>query len=161
MLFQQFSTNPLPNYINKCPCSCEGVLVPAKNVIPNHFFGIEFALRKVHLFLGWAGEERYNSLFFVCSRHVLCVFSHAPSDISQVLNVLLKGVPNRTSFIPYGCPKSSLLKYIRGPKGRHYIFTYKILFLPKILFFVLASQNGSLQKVIKELGRHPYLINRN
>jgi hypothetical protein len=25
----------------------------------------------------------------------------------------------------------------------------------------LANENGSLQKIIKELGGHPYLINRN
>jgi hypothetical protein len=38
ILFQQSSTNPLPDYINRRPCSYEGVLVQAKNVIPNHFW---------------------------------------------------------------------------------------------------------------------------
>jgi len=81
--------------------------------------GIEFALRMVHLFLGWGGgggEERCNS-FFWCSHHVLCVFSHVPSDISQVLNVLLKGVPNRTTFLSHMVAQSLPSQVYNRAKG--------------------------------------------
>ncbi len=108
------------------------------------------------------GEGRRDTiLFFLCSHHVLCAFSHVPSDISQVLNVLLKGVPNRTMFLSYMVAQSLPSQVYNRAKGETLHLHIQNSIPSKDFVFSLANQNGSLQKIITELGRHPYLIHRN
>lgn len=79
------------------------IISKAKNVMIN--FRNRICIKKGSSFLGDGGGGRTGgeiefSLFW-CSHHVLCVFSHVHSDISQVLNVFFKGVPSSTMLLSH------------------------------------------------------------
>ncbi len=66
-------------------------------------FGNRICLKEGSSVFGVGGEEGRGDiiLFILCSHHVLCVVLCVPSDFSQVLNVLLKGVPNSTTLLSH------------------------------------------------------------
>ncbi len=125
-------------------------------------FGNRICLKEGSSVFGVGGEEGRRDIILFCVPTMFSVWSYVFPVIFPKFSMCCSRVfPIAPHFYPIWLPKVLPSQVYRWAKGQTLHLHIQNFYSFQRFFFSLANENGSLQKIIKELGGHPYLINRN